>query len=220
MMPITSTAISQTSVMRSTLTLHLLLIIFPKFSVIITEDICEIEKIGGIDDIPELLIQADTGIVIPSKFGKWVYEKTKSKLFERELPVFPNLIYRSEFNRNRRGLLQDQSDQFKLLQEKLLQIAIDTRRIINDNLPQTDRDSLADRLMDIAEKLADGEVFTNLSSDERDVLAQKLLEIADKLLAVVVEETIPETIPVEGGRTIICGGLENGNLILRRYTNQ
>ena len=190
---------------------------FPKFAVIVTADICEIGGIGGIGDIPELLIEADAGIVIPSEFGKWVYEKTKDKLFEKELPEFPNLRYRSRFYATLRNLSLDQR---KLLQETLLQIAIDTRRMINNNLPQADRELLADRLIDIADNLADGEVFINLSSDERDALAERLFEIAEALLEEAMEEAISETVHIEGGRTIICGGLENGNLILRRYTNQ
>ena len=188
---------------------------FPKFAVIITEGICEIESIGGINDIPELLVEADAGIVISSEFGKWVYEKTRARLFEEVLPEFPNLVYRAPFRQTLRN-----SSQRKLLQEKLLQIAINTRRMINNNLPQADRELLADRLIDTADNLAGGEVFTNLSSDEGNVLVERLFEIAEALLTEAIEETIPESIDVEGGRTIICGGLENGNLILRRYTNQ
>ena len=187
---------------------------FPKFAFIITEDICEIENIGDIDDIPELLIEADAGIVIPSEFGKWVYEKTKDKLFERELPTFPNLIYRSRFNTDFAHLSLDQR---KLLQEKLLQIAIDSYQVINSNLPQNERSLLAERLIQIATELESGEVRINLSSDERKMFAEKLFESA---VGLEDQTAIPESIDVEGGRTIICGGLENGNLILRRYTNQ
>ncbi len=186
----------------------------PKFAIIVAEDICEIEKIGGVNEISESLIEAEVGMVVPSEFGKWVWEKTKDKLFEEALPAFPNLVYRSAF---RRALGNLPPDQRKLLQEKLLQIAIDFRQTRNSNLSPTDRELLEEKLLQIAEDLEKGGVFVNLSPADRDSLKEKLLQFAENL---GMEEYSPELVDVEGGRTIVCGGVENGNLVLRSYTNQ
>ena len=186
----------------------------PKFAIIVTEEICEIEKIGGIAEISESLIETEVGMVVPSEFGKWVWEKTKDKLFEEELPEFPNLVYRSLF---RRALGNLQPDQRKLLQEKLLQIAIDFRRSLNSNLSQAERNSFEEKLLQIAEDLETGKVFVSLSPTDRDSLGEKLLQIAEDLTN---GQEIPDLINVEGGRTITCGGIENDNVVLRSYTNQ
>ena len=186
----------------------------PKFAVIVTEEICEIDKVGGISEIPVVLIEAEVDMVIPSEFGKWVWEKTKDKLLEEALLAFPNLVYRSAFGRTLRNL---QPDQRKLLQEKLLQIAIDFRRALNRSLSPADRGLFADKLLEISIYLENGEVFASLSPDERKSLGQKLLEIGEDLEN---GAEIPESINVEGGRTIVCGGIENDNLVLRDYTNQ
>jgi CRISPR-associated protein Cmr6 len=186
----------------------------PKFAVIVTEEICEIEKIGGVNEIPESLVEAEVGMVVPSEFGRWAWEKTKDKLFDEVLPTFPNLVYRSAFQRTLGNL---QPDQRKLLQEKLLEIAIDARRALNSNLSPADRDLFEEKLLQIAEDLANDAVFVNLSPTDRDSLEEKLFEIAEDLAN---DEEIPDSIAVEGGRTIVCGGIENGNLVLRRYINQ
>lgn len=185
----------------------------PKFAVIVTEEIGEIGQIGGVNEIPEALIEAEDGLVVPSEFGKWVWEKTKDKLFEEELPVFPNLVYRSAFGRTLRNL---QPDQRKLLQEKLLQVTIDFRRALSSNLSPADLKSLEEKLLQIAEDLETGRIFASLSPDGRQLLLQKLLEIAEDLAN---RAEIPESIDVEGGRTIVCGEMENDNLVLRRYIN-
>ena len=143
-----------------------------------------------------------------------MWEKVKDKLFEEVLPEFPNLTYRSAFNRALGNLSMDQR---KLLQEKLLQIEIDFRRACNSNLPQNERELLQENLLQIAENLEVGIVFANLSPDEHNLLAQKLWEIAVDLEN---EKAIPESIDVEGGLTIVCGGIEDDKLVLRRYTNQ
>ena len=186
----------------------------PKFAVILTEEICEIDKIGGISEITEILIETEVDMVIPSEFGKWVWEKTKDKLLEEALPEFPNLVYRSAF---RRALGHSHPDQRKLLQEKLLQIAIDFRRALNSNLPLDERELLQGKLLQIAVDLENSEVFASLSQVERELLQGKLLQIAENLEN---NEEIPESIDVEGGRTIACGGIKNSNLVLRSYTNQ
>ena len=185
-----------------------------KFAVIVTEEICEIEKIGEVTEIHKTLIETAEGIVVPSEFGRWMWEKVKDKLFEEVLPEFPNLTYRSAFNRALGNLSMDQR---KLLQEKLLQIEIDFRRACNSNLPQNERELLQENLLQIAENLEVGIVFANLSPDDHNLLAQKLWEIAVDLEN---EKAIPESIDVEGGLTIVCGGIEDDKLVLRRYTNQ
>ena len=192
----------------------------PKFAVIVTEKICEIGQIGGISEIPESLIEAEAGMVVPSEFGKWVWEKTKDRLFEEELPVFPNLVYRSAFGRTLRNLHPDQR---KLLQEELLQVTIDFRRALSSNLSPADLESLEEKLLQIVADLETGRVFASLSPDTRQLLLQKLWEIADDWETaedLANRAEIPESIDVEGGRTIVCGGMENDNLVLRRYTNQ
>ena len=184
-----------------------------KFAVIVTEEICEIERIGGVGEIHKTLIETAKGIVVPSEFGRWMWEKVKDKLFEEVLPEFPNLTYRSAFNRALRNLSLDQR---KLLQEKLLQIEIDFRRTLNRSLPDNDRELLQENLLQIVEDLEAGTVFANLSPDEHNLLAQNLWEIAEDLEN---EKVIPESIDVEGGLTIVCGDIENGKLVLRSYTN-
>ena len=136
----------------------------PILGVIVTEEICEVDSIDGIAEVPDTLIEKDADMVIPSEFGKSVWEKTKDRLFETVLPAFPNLVYRSRFRRDCENLSPGDC---KLLQEKLLQVAVDVRRNLNRNL-----------------------------------------------LAVV-----PDTIDVEGGRTIECSGIDDGKLVLQTYTN-
>ena len=84
----------------------------PKFAVIMTEEIGEIEQIGSISEIPESLIEAEDGMVVPSEFGKWVWEKTKDRLFEEELPAFSNLVYRAAFRQTLRNLQPNQRKLF------------------------------------------------------------------------------------------------------------
>ena len=186
----------------------------PRLAVIVSEGICDVNTIEGIDEIPENLIEMEADMVVPSEFGKWVWEKTKEKLFEEILPPFPNLIYRSRFNRPYRNLTPDQRT---LLQEKLLQKAIDFRRVLNTNLQEDERELLEERLMQIAYDLGNGAIFASLSADDRESLAEKLLDIAANL---AIQEETPDLINVEGGGTITCGGIEEGNLILREYSNQ
>ena len=67
------------------------------------------------------------------------------------------------------------------------------------------------------DNLEKGIMFANLPTIDHQSLAKKLLEIAVNLENT---ETIPESIDVEGGRRIQCGGnTENGSLVLQRYTN-
>lgn len=185
-----------------------------KFAVIVTEEICEVNSIGGVNDIPKDLIEVEDDMVIPSKFGKWVWESSKDKLFEEILPPFPNLAYRSQFNRTLENLSVEDR---KLLQENLLQIAVDFRRAFNTNLPLDERELLIERLLQVADNLTMGKMFANSSTIDRESLAEKLLEIAANLEAI---EDIPESIDVEGGRKIQCGNIENSNLVLRSYTSQ
>ena len=186
----------------------------PKFAVIVTEEICEIEKIGGVGEIHQILIETEKGIVVPSEFGRWMWEKVKDKLFEEVLPEFPNLTYRSAFKRSLKNLSLDQR---KLLQEKLLQIEIDFRRACNSNLPQNERKLLQENLLQIVEDLEAGTVFANLSPDKHNLLVLNLWEIAEDLEN---EKEIPESIDVEGGLTIVCGGIKDEKMVLRIYTNQ
>ncbi|MYC75352.1 type III-B CRISPR module RAMP protein Cmr6 [Candidatus Poribacteria bacterium] len=186
----------------------------PKFAIILIEKICEVESIGGINEIPEILIETEAGIVVPSEFGKWVWEKTKDKLFEEELPAFPNLVYRAQF---RRTLRNSTVEQRKLLQEELLQIAIDFRRTLNRSLSDDDRELLQEQLLQVADNLENGNMFAGLTQDERNLFAGKLWNIAEDLEN---EGVVPDAVDVEGGRTIECGGIENGKLVLRTYTNQ
>lgn len=186
----------------------------PILGVIVTEEICAVDTIEGINKIPETLIERAEDMVVPSEFGKWVWEKTKDKLFESVLPVFPNLVYRSEFGRTLRNL---QLDQRRLLQEKLLEIVIDFRQTLSRKLLDADRKSLEDKLLDVAESLGEGNIFVGLSQDDRNLLADKLLNIAEDLEN---EGVFPDSVDVEGGRTIECGGIEDGKLVLRTYTNQ
>ena len=82
---------------------------------------------------------------------------------------------------------------------------------------QNERGLLQENLLQIVEDLEAGTVFANLSPDEHNLLAQNLWEIAEDLEN---EKAIPESIDVEGGLMIVCGGIEDDKLILRRYTNQ
>ena len=196
----------------------------PKFAVIVTEEICETDKIGGISEILEVLIEAEVGMVIPSEFGKWVWEKTKDKLCEKELPAFPNLVYRSAFRQTLKNLQPEQPKllQRKLLQEKLLEIAIDFRRALNRNLPANDRNELQEQRMEIAEILSQGKAFANLSPDVREFLSGKLWEMADDLESseALVIDSIDDigkgTIDTESGPSIVCNGIENGQLSLQK----
>ena len=186
----------------------------PKIAIFVTEEICKADSIPGVHNIPDILIETDSDVVVPSEFGKWMWQKTKDKLFEKELLNFPSLVYRSAFRTAFNNLSLPQR---RLLQEKLLQVAIDSRRIRNSNLSQDEREALANKLLGISEGLQNGRTFVNLSSDERTSLADKLLEIAVNLED---EEEIPTSIDVEGGRTIGCNGIEEGNLVLRTYSNR
>ena len=186
----------------------------PKFAFIVVEEICEVESVGGISEIPETLIETEAGIVVPSEFGKWVWEKTKDKLFEEQLPAFPNLVYRAQF---RRTLRNSTVEQRKLLQEKLLQIAIDFRRTLNRSLSDDDRELLQDQLLQVTDNLENGDIFAGLTQDERNLFAERLLNIAEDLEN---EGVIPDSVGVEGGWTVECGGIEEGNLVLRTYSNR
>ena len=180
-----------------------------KFAFIVTEGICEIREIEKVHEIPETLIETEAGIVVPSEFGKWVWAKTKDKLFEETLPPFPNLIYRGNFRQSLRALpVEDR----KLLQENLLQIAINFRRAFHTNLPPNERKMFEDRLLRVIEKLEDGTMFANSLTIDRQLLVQKLWEIAGDS-----EDTaaIPESINVEGGRRIQLDGTKNGSLVLK-----
>ena len=185
----------------------------PILGVIVTEEICEVDSIEGISEIPDTLIEKDADMVIPSEFGKSVWEKTKDRLFERVLPAFPNLVYRSQFRRARENLSPADC---KLLQEKLLQVAIDVRRNLNRNLSEADRELLGDKLLQVAEDLGNGDIFAGLTQDKRTMLADKLWDIAEDLAS---EAVVPDTIDVEGGRTIECRGIDDGKLVLQTYTN-
>ena len=75
---------------------------------------------------------------------------------------------------------------------------------------------LQEKLLGVVENLEEGDIFAGLSQDERKLLAQKLWNIADDLEN---ESIVPDSIDVESGRTIKCGGVENDKLVLRSYTN-
>ena len=192
----------------------------PKFAIIVTEEICEIAKIGGINEIPETLIETDVGIVLPSEFGNWVWEKTRDKLFEQCLE-FPNLTYSSPF-RNKFQRLSTHNRE--LLQEKLLEISNDFRRRLNRDLPPNDLISLQEKLLEIAGDLENesGELFRNLPQDIRTSLLEKLWEIADDLesetpliIDPIIDANGQGMITVADGFTIQCRGIENGVLRLR-----
>lgn len=214
---------------------------FPKFAAIITEEICETEMIGEITDIPELLIEAESDIVIPSEFGKWVWEKTKDKLFENKLSEYPNLVYRAAFNT---ALGNWSPDERKRLQEKLLEISIEFYYLLNsfsterceelqyrlleiqENLEEEEifaalnnRQWLINRLGQVVEDLEDGAGFVNLSSDNRELLRDKLTELINEHGDAENQWTFRQgqwfyiDLP-ELGR-IECGGIENGKLVLR-----
>ncbi len=181
-----------------------------KFAVIVTEEICEIDSIEGVDNIPKTLIEVDSGLVIPSEFGKWVWEKTQDKLFGIKLNPFPNLIYRSRINLDLR-----KSDKCKSLQKKLLQVAIHFLRMRSD-LSAADRNTLWEILVEIASNLENGTVFANLPATDRNSLAQKLVEVAEGLDN---QGATPGLIEVGDGWTFKCGGIEDGKLVLREYTS-
>ena len=176
----------------------------PKFAVIVAEEICEVASINGTSEIPDTLIEVEAGLVMPSEFGKWIWEKTKDKLFEKVLSEFPNLVYRSPFKRKFRNLSPVQCKSF---QEVLLQVAIDFRRQQFANLEE-----FQEKLMTIAE-----------NSDES--LRDKLLEIAANLeegptLLTNSLDNGHGTINVAEDYTIICNGIDDdGKLILREYTS-
>ena len=191
----------------------------PKIAILVTEGICETESIRGIDDIPQRLIEADTDVVIPSEFGKWVWKRTKDKLFEDKLLEFPGLTTRFAF---RNAFSNLSPDQRKLLQEKLLEVSVNFRRVLS-NFSEDERRALGDRLIETVESLENGSVFTNLPPDKRKALAEKMVEIWENFENCAAcwenEAAIPESINVEGGRSIQCGVRENGNLVLKNYTN-
>ena len=219
---------------------------FPKFAVIITENICEVESIGGIDDIPELVVEADAGIVIPSEFGNWVYEKTKARLFEKELPAFPNLVYRGAFKNTLSNLSPSDCER---LQEKLLEISSEFYYLLgsfsterreelqykmmeiqeglqkNRILPDmNDHRSLIDKLEQIIGDLENEAGFVNLSSDNRALLQEQLQDLLENHGDVADQWTFLQrnwfyiTLPDMG--RIECGGIEHGKLVLRNYRKQ
>ena len=214
---------------------------FPKFAIIVGEEICEIESIGGIGDIHESLIEVEVEITIPSEFGKWVWEKTKDQLFERGLPAFPNLVYRRPFNRSLGNLSLDER---KLLQDKLLQISSEFYYLLNSFSTErcedfqlrllqiqedleskkifaelNNRQSLIDGLGQIVDDLENDAGFVHLSPDNRELLREKLRELINEHGDAEDQWTFIQPnwfyiILPDTGR-IECGGIENGKLVLR-----
>ena len=186
----------------------------PKFAIILIEEICDIAQIGEITDIFEnlIIVETDHNMVVPSEFGRWVWEKTKDELFEKCLE-YPNLSYSSGF---RNAFPKLSVDDRKLLQEELMKISRDFRRKLNEYSPD------ADRFMDIAADLeADsGELFQDLPMPLRTTLSAKVLTIATELEKPLLTDPLDDDckgeINVDGGYTITCSGInENNSLQLK-----
>ena len=195
----------------------------PKIAILVTEEICEINSIQGVDDIPEILIETADDVVVLSEFGKWMWETTRDRLFERPLE-FPNLIYSRPFRAKLQSPSLSMPDR-ELLQEKLMEISSDFRRSLNRSLAKADRESLQEKLLEVAADLESepGKLFHSLSQDSRTTLSGKLLEIAGDLDArtpLLVDPIIPGgqgEITVDGF-AIECSGIENGQLRLRNFS--
>ena len=192
-----------------------------KFAVILTEGICEIEKIGGIDEIPKILIEAENHIVLPSVFGNWVWGKTKDKLFEQRLE-FPNLTYSRPFRDNFPRL---STDNRKLLQEKLMDISRDFRRKFNRDLLPDDKKALQEELIESATDLESesGRLFRGLPQTIRNSLSEKLLEIAADLdmetpllIGPIIATNGQGELTVDGF-TIKCSGIQNNMIKSTRF---
>lgn len=191
----------------------------PKFAIIVTEEICDIAQIGSVDDIHKtlILIEETCNMVVPSEFGKWVWEKTRDKLFEGCLE-YPNLTYSRPFRNAFPSLLAADRE---LLQEQLMKISKDFLQKLNKYSPQ------AEDLIEIAEDLENefGKFFQDLPLSLRIALVGKLLNIATdldggtSLLIDSLDNEYKGEIGVAGGYTIQCTGVnENGSLQLRNLT--
>ena len=186
----------------------------PKFAIILIEEICDIAQIGEITDIFENLIIIDMkhNMVVPSEFGKWVWEKTKDELFEKCLE-YPNLSYSGGF---RRAFPELSVADRTLLQEQLMRISKDFRRKLNEYSPGESR------FVDIAADLeADsGELFQDLPMQLRKTLSEKLFTIATELEKSLLTDPLDADckgqISVDGGYTITCSGMNKNNSLQLR----
>jgi len=116
-----------------------------KFAIIVTREICEIEAIGGIEGIPESLIEADEDDVMISDFGVWVWERIKGTLLAERILNIPRLAYSTAF---RKALKRLSGDELVCVQEKL--IAISNK--LEESAGDTDKIDVGEQIRYAADK--------------------------------------------------------------------